>query len=64
VEWRPWYIAGEFDSKRQNAGNFWKLNGLTFVSIKDAGHMVPTDKRPEALALFSAFLKDAQLPSS
>jgi len=40
------------------------LNGLTFASVKGAGHMVPTDKRAEALALFSGFLSNTDLPAS
>lgn len=41
VNWRPWFIEGEFDPTRQNAGNYYKLDGLTFVSVRAAGHMVP-----------------------
>ena len=41
VPWRPWYKSGTNDQTRQNAGSYWQIQGLTFVSIRNAGHMVP-----------------------
>jgi serine carboxypeptidase-like clade 2 len=41
--WRPWV------SKDQNiAGMLWELDGLTFITVRGAGHMVPSDKPVEA----------------
>lgn len=44
------------------AGMVWKLRGLTFVSVKGAGHMVPTDKPKEAQVMFEAFISGENLP--
>lgn len=44
------------------AGMVWKLRGFTFVSVKGAGHMVPTDKPKEAQIMLDAFLGDKDLP--
>lgn len=41
--WRPWYMNGEKKGEDQNAGNVWILDGLWFVSVRNAGHMVPMD---------------------
>lgn len=37
--------------------------GLTFVTVRGAGHLVPLNKPEEALALFSSFLNGQELPS-
>lgn len=42
--WRPWV------TRDQNiSGMVWELEGLTFATIRGAGHMVPTDKPEESL---------------
>jgi carboxypeptidase C (cathepsin A) len=43
-------------------GMVWKLRGLTFVSVKGAGHMVPSDKPREAQVMFESFLFNRDLP--
>jgi carboxypeptidase C (cathepsin A) len=40
----------------------WKLRGLTFASVKGAGHMMPKDKRKEAAVILNAFLNGINLP--
>ena len=37
--WRPWVTHNQNVS-----GMVWEIEGLTFASIRGAGHMVPTDK--------------------
>lgn len=37
--------------------------GLTFVTVRGAGHLVPLNKPEEALALFRSFLNDQELQS-
>jgi serine carboxypeptidase-like clade 2 len=44
VPWRVWYKDDDGYYNRKNAGMYWRLNGLTFVSVRGAGHMVPTDQ--------------------
>lgn len=56
-------MAGDYDVQRQVGGNYWKLDGITFVSIRGAGHMVPSDKRHAALDLFTAFINNYDLPT-
>lgn len=42
--WREWWVPGLHKHEDQMGGMVWKLRGLTFVSVKGAGHMVPADK--------------------
>lgn len=44
----------------QVAGYVQHYDGLTFATVKGAGHMVPADRPREALALISAFLSSTQ----
>ncbi|KAL6562151.1 hypothetical protein OROGR_003158 [Orobanche gracilis] len=55
--WRPWY------HKKQVAGWIEEHKGITFVTVKGAGHDVPTFKPEESLALFASFLAGKTLPS-
>ncbi|KAK1416367.1 hypothetical protein QVD17_32158 [Tagetes erecta] len=56
-EWSPWY------SKSQVGGWTIKYDGLTFVTVRGAGHQVPTFKPKEALQLVKHFLSNQKLPS-
>jgi hypothetical protein len=40
----------------------WALRGLTFASVKGAGHMVPRDQRKSAYVLVNSFLEGNPLP--
>ncbi|KAF3322310.1 serine carboxypeptidase-like 34 [Carex littledalei] len=57
-EWKPWY-AGQ-----QVGGWTVMYDGLTFVTIRGAGHEVPEFKPRQALELAKFFLANEQLPSS
>lgn len=48
--------------KDQNAGNVWTLEGFMLVTVRNAGHMVPTDKRQEALVMIRNFVEGKPLP--
>ncbi|WOK93994.1 serine carboxypeptidase-like 35 [Canna indica] len=57
--WRKWYYEGQI------AG--WMVEyveGLSFITIRGAGHMVPTDAPGRALTIFSQFIKGGTLPNS
>jgi len=60
--WRPW-----FDSESQTGGwtqaYKWGTNptGLTFASIRDAGHMVPWCQPGRSLDLFSRFINGKKI---
>ncbi|KAL2329144.1 hypothetical protein Fmac_022571 [Flemingia macrophylla] len=57
--WRAWFY------KHQVAGWVEEYEGgLTFVTIRGAGHQVPTFAPGQALSLFSHFLSSRSLPSS
>ena len=43
--WREWWVPGLHKHEDQVGGMTWELKGLTFASIKGAGHEVPRDKR-------------------
>uniref|UniRef100_J3LF33 Carboxypeptidase n=2 Tax=Oryza brachyantha TaxID=4533 RepID=J3LF33_ORYBR len=55
-EWTPWY-------DHQQVGG-WTIiyEGLTFVTIRGAGHEVPLHAPRQALSLFSHFLADKKMP--
>ena len=38
-------------------------DGLTFVTVRGAGHMVPSTQPAQALELFRHFLANTNLPS-
>ncbi|KAK1337687.1 hypothetical protein QTO34_002320 [Cnephaeus nilssonii] len=55
VQRRPW-LVNYGDSGEQIAGFVKEFSHITFLTIKGAGHMVPTDKPQAALTMFSRFL--------
>nr|XP_043625998.1 uncharacterized protein LOC122597474 [Erigeron canadensis] len=55
--WYPWYLKGEV------GGYVVGYENLTFVTIRGAGHFVPSYQPARALALFSSFLLGKPLPS-
>lgn len=57
-EWAPWY------SHKQVGGWSIEYDGLMFVTIRGAGHQVPTFKPKEALQLIKHFLANKNLPTS
>ncbi|CAH9104278.1 unnamed protein product [Cuscuta europaea] len=54
--WRPWF------HKNQVTGWIVEYKGLTFMTVKGAGHLVPLYKPSEALALVHSFLSGEELP--
>ncbi|CAK92190.1 unnamed protein product (macronuclear) [Paramecium tetraurelia] len=61
--WRPWFVPGKRDvDGNQNAGYVVDLDGLTFMTIRNAGHMVPLDKREEAEVFMAKFVKHELFP--
>ena len=58
-KWRVWF------EEREVAGWVEEYEGgLTFASVRGAGHQVPVYKPQQALSLFSHFLSAQPLPSS
>lgn len=55
--WRSWKVDGESDL----AGYRTIYDGLTFVTIKGTGHMVPQWKPKEAFHMFSHFISGKDL---
>ncbi|XP_036177442.1 lysosomal protective protein [Myotis myotis] len=55
VQRRPWLVKYG-DSGEQIAGFVKEFSNIAFLTIKGAGHMVPTDKPQAALTMFSRFL--------
>lgn len=54
--WKHWSVDG------QTAGYYQIYNGLTFLTIRGAGHMAPQWKREESYNLFKAFLEGKAHP--
>ncbi|CAH9114977.1 unnamed protein product [Cuscuta epithymum] len=54
--WRPWF------HKKQVGGWIVEYTGLTFMTVRGAGHLVPLYKPSEALALIHSFLTGEKLP--
>ncbi|CAA0839048.1 Serine carboxypeptidase-like 34 [Striga hermonthica] len=57
-DWTPWYTYNH-----QVGGWRVEYDGLTFVSVRGAGHQVPTFKPRQALQLLRHFLNNQTLPS-
>ncbi|MBA0788134.1 hypothetical protein Gotri_000137 [Gossypium trilobum] len=56
--WYPWYIHGEV------GGYAVGYQNLTFVTVRGAGHSVPSYQQAWALVLFSSFLNGKLPPSA
>ncbi|KAL9261073.1 Serine carboxypeptidase-like 34-like protein [Drosera capensis] len=56
-DWTPWYT-----NNQQVGGWTVEYDGLMFVTIRGAGHQVPTFKPFQALQLVEHFLADRKLP--
>jgi len=52
---RPWLVVDE-KGQSQIAGFVKDFEGISFMTVKGAGHMVPTDKPIESLEMFKRFL--------
>ncbi|RDX89398.1 Serine carboxypeptidase II-3, partial [Mucuna pruriens] len=58
VPWRPWYSGNEV------GGYVVKYKGLTFVTVRGAGHLVPSWQPARALTLILSFVYGSLPPSS
>ncbi|KAL0437131.1 UNVERIFIED_CONTAM: Serine carboxypeptidase II-3 [Sesamum radiatum] len=56
--WRPWYLDDEV------GGYVVGYKGLTFVTVRGAGHLVPSYQPQRALTMISSFLQGVLPPSS
>lgn len=63
-QWREWWVPGIHKFEDQVGGMVWKLRGLTFASVKGAGHMMPKDKKKEAAVILDCFLNNKDLPDN
>jgi len=54
-KWSPWTVS------KQVGGFVTQYWGLTFATVRNAGHMVPLTQPERALALFERFLKNGNL---
>ncbi|XP_047958435.1 serine carboxypeptidase-like 34 isoform X2 [Salvia hispanica] len=57
-DWTPW-----FTNNKQVGGWTVEYEGLMFVTLRGAGHQVPTFKPRQALQMLNHFLKNNKLPS-
>ncbi|EXB38102.1 Serine carboxypeptidase-like 25 [Morus notabilis] len=58
IPWYPWYV------KKQVGGWTEVYEGLTFATVRGAGHEVPLFKPRAALQLFRSFIEGNHLPKS
>lgn len=56
--WYPWYLQG------QVGGYVVGYENVTFVTIRGAGHFVPSYQPERALAFFSSFINGTLPPPS
>ncbi|KAL6539629.1 Serine carboxypeptidase II-2 [Orobanche hederae] len=54
--WRPWYDDGQVGGWTQ------EYDGLTFVTVRGAGHEVPLHKPKQALTLIESYLSGRSMP--
>ncbi|GMP57179.1 hypothetical protein CsSME_00021368 [Camellia sinensis var. sinensis] len=47
----------------QVGGRIVEYEGLTYVTVRGAGHLVPLDKPSQALSLIRSFLSGQHLPT-
>lgn len=60
ADWRAWYLEGT----ETLAGYVQEFEGLTFITVHGAGHMVPQDQREAGLTMINYFMSGKELPSS
>ncbi|WCJ19365.1 serine carboxypeptidase-like 27 [Euphorbia peplus] len=58
TNWYPWYDQGKVGGWSQ------VYKGLTFVTVRGAGHEVPLHRPREAFILFRSFLENKNMPTS
>jgi serine carboxypeptidase-like clade 2 len=58
TSWRPWYTNNEV------GGYVVGYEGLTFVTVRGAGHFVPSYQPERALTMFSSFLQGLLPPAA
>ncbi|XP_038984500.1 serine carboxypeptidase 1-like [Phoenix dactylifera] len=56
--WRPWYTDSEV------GGYVVGYKGLTFATVRGAGHMVPSDQPERSLTMISSFLEGKLPPTA
>ncbi|ONK78758.1 uncharacterized protein A4U43_C02F22110 [Asparagus officinalis] len=56
TQWKTWY------HDKQVAGRFVEYQGMTMVTFRGAGHLVPLNKPQEALVLINSFLRGQSMP--
>ena len=60
--WRPWVVSASDAHLGQQVGGYVvSYEGLTFATVRGAGHMVPYTQPARALHLFQAFLANTDL---
>ena len=69
MEWsgsKSWAVAKDqpWEVDEEQAGTVRTFGGLSFVSVADAGHMVPMDKPKQGLHMIKAFLDGRELAAS
>ncbi|KAI6670366.1 hypothetical protein NL676_005251 [Syzygium grande] len=71
IPWYPWYVKKQvgvtLDLRREilHVGGWTEVyEGLTFATVRGAGHEVPLFKPRAALQLFKSFLRGKPLPKS
>lgn len=68
VNW-PWVVSVSVILKcrpnhaMQVAGRFVEYHGMSMVTVRGAGHLVPLNKPAEGLMLINTFLNGEQLPT-
>lgn len=57
------YVPNGMRYMVQVGGRVVKYEGLTFVTVRGAGHLVPLNKPAESLSLINSFLSGQDLPT-
>ncbi|KAG0535351.1 hypothetical protein BDA96_04G358900 [Sorghum bicolor] len=60
TSWYPWYMA---PTEREVGGWSVQYEGLTYVTVRGAGHLVPVHRPAQAFLLFKQFLKGEPMPA-
>jgi carboxypeptidase C (cathepsin A) len=60
--WREWWMPGFHTHEDQMGGMTWELRGLTFATLKGAGHFAGRDRPRESAILIDSFISGSRLP--
>eukprot|EP01089_Gocevia_fonbrunei_P016556 TRINITY_DN515_c0_g1_i2.p1 TRINITY_DN515_c0_g1~~TRINITY_DN515_c0_g1_i2.p1 ORF type:complete len:196 (-),score=50.78 TRINITY_DN515_c0_g1_i2:52-639(-) len=62
-EWRAWFVEKQVAGYIKSYERPYGQNGISYATVKNAGHMVPSYQPPAASLLFNYFIQGKPFPN-